>query len=180
VIGGFFFLRFVGPAITTPHVYGLVKDPPNENAQRYEVLLSKVLQSISNETLPGQKEGYMESMNEFIQTHVEESKKFLKEISDPSSPEAKSSVSGTYEVPTNVKTNGLLLLQTHLSKFIAKITAELETYTPSADLQSLRRKVGECIDHDVVTVRMNTDNTNDNTNNNNVPATDDDEYTEEQ
>jgi len=65
-LGGQFFLRFLCPAITAPHVFGLMKEPPGENAQRYLVLLSKVLQNLANNTLPGNKEDYMQKMNEFI------------------------------------------------------------------------------------------------------------------
>ena len=47
-VGGFFFLRYICPAITSPHVYGLLAEPLNQSSQRYAVLLSKVLQNISN------------------------------------------------------------------------------------------------------------------------------------
>jgi hypothetical protein len=33
-VGGLFFLRFVVPAITAPHVYGLLPNPPSESTQR--------------------------------------------------------------------------------------------------------------------------------------------------
>jgi hypothetical protein len=47
-VGGFFFLRLICPAITNPHVYGLLQQSPNEVMQRSLVLLSKILQNISN------------------------------------------------------------------------------------------------------------------------------------
>jgi hypothetical protein len=52
-VGGFFFLRFIGPAITAPHAYGLLENPPNENAQRQLVLIGKVMQNLANMTMPG-------------------------------------------------------------------------------------------------------------------------------
>ena len=65
-VGGFIFLRFICPSIMAPHVYGLLQTPPNETAQRYFVLLSKSLQNLANETLPGTNEEFMARMNEFI------------------------------------------------------------------------------------------------------------------
>ncbi len=41
----------------------LIPEPPNENVQRFLILISKTLQNIANGTLPGKKEQYMESMN---------------------------------------------------------------------------------------------------------------------
>jgi len=54
-VGGLFFLRFVVPAITAPHVYGLLPNPPSESTQRQLVLIGKVIQSIGNMVLPGKK-----------------------------------------------------------------------------------------------------------------------------
>jgi hypothetical protein len=54
-VGGFFFLRFSCPAITAPHAYGLLENPPNENAQRQLVLIGKVIQNLANMTMPGVK-----------------------------------------------------------------------------------------------------------------------------
>lgn len=65
-VGGFLFLRFICPAITTPHVYGLLEEPPNEMSQRYFVLIAKLLQSLANEAPPGAKEEYMIKLNEFV------------------------------------------------------------------------------------------------------------------
>ena len=43
-LGGQFFLRFLCPAITAPHIYGLMESPPESGAQRYLVLMSKIMQ----------------------------------------------------------------------------------------------------------------------------------------
>ncbi|GMF27320.1 unnamed protein product [Phytophthora fragariaefolia] len=43
VIGGFLFLRFVCPAITTPHLYGLTKQLPPPETRRVLVLVTKLL-----------------------------------------------------------------------------------------------------------------------------------------
>jgi hypothetical protein len=43
VIGGFLFLRFVCPAITTPHLYGLIDEPAPSATRRILVLVTKLL-----------------------------------------------------------------------------------------------------------------------------------------
>lgn len=70
-VGGFIFLRFICPSIMAPHIYGLLENPPNEVAQRYFVLLSKSLQNLANETLPGTNEDFMARMNQFITQNIE-------------------------------------------------------------------------------------------------------------
>jgi len=54
-VSNLLFLRFVCPSLLTPHVWGLLEEPPNENSQRYLILLSKTLHNLSTGTLPGQK-----------------------------------------------------------------------------------------------------------------------------
>jgi hypothetical protein len=54
-VGGFFFLRFACPALTAPHAYGLLENPPNESCQRQLVLIGKVIQNLANMTMPGTK-----------------------------------------------------------------------------------------------------------------------------
>ena len=95
-MGGFLFLRFVCPALTAPHVFGLIDgnntthcnrvlmislaEPPCPTAQRQYILISKVLQNLANNTLPGAKEEYMRTLNDFITTNLEEMKDFFEKI----------------------------------------------------------------------------------------------------
>jgi GTPase-activator protein for Ras-like GTPase len=48
VVGGFLFLRFICPAVVTPHRYGLTKSAPSPKAGRTLVLISKLLQNLAN------------------------------------------------------------------------------------------------------------------------------------
>ena len=87
VVGGFVFLRFICPAIVTPHKFGLISKPcrlrqglPNRNsprindyteapdrARREAVLITKILQTVSNGVeFDGTKEDYMRKLNPFI------------------------------------------------------------------------------------------------------------------
>jgi len=67
MVGAFFFLRFLCPAIVTPDRYGLVPTTPPNNARRGLVLISKLLQNLANhQEFDGVKEDYMAFSNEFI------------------------------------------------------------------------------------------------------------------
>jgi neurofibromin 1 len=69
-IGGFLFLRFIGPALTAPHAYGLLESPPNPVCQRQLVLIGKVMQNLANMTLPGTKEQFMNQLRDFFERFV--------------------------------------------------------------------------------------------------------------
>jgi len=67
MVGVFFFLRFMIPAIVTPTQYGLLLEPPSPEAQRGLILISKLLQNLSNGIeFDSNHEDYMVDMNQFI------------------------------------------------------------------------------------------------------------------
>jgi len=68
VISGFFFLRFLCPALVTPSFYGIYKAQPSAVASRSLILLSKLLQTVSSGTEFGMKEHYlcMPALNHFV------------------------------------------------------------------------------------------------------------------
>jgi hypothetical protein len=67
VLGGFFFLRFVCPALTTPEAFDFRSiDPTNQKARRALIMISKVLQNLASDTKFGDKEPYMAFMNPFL------------------------------------------------------------------------------------------------------------------
>lgn len=94
-IGGFIFLRFFCPAVSSPEAYGIVDgmshvrwhdasytcccvdsywftillEPPSASARRLLILITKVLQNLSNDVEFGSKEPYMTKMNDFIQSN---------------------------------------------------------------------------------------------------------------
>jgi hypothetical protein len=79
-IGGFLFLRLICPAITAPHAYGLLADPPLEASQRQLILIGKVIQNLANLTMPGAKEVFMQKMNDFFTKNMIRIRKFYDEI----------------------------------------------------------------------------------------------------
>ncbi|ELR22855.1 GTPaseactivator protein for Ras-like GTPase [Acanthamoeba castellanii str. Neff] len=87
VVGGFFFLRFICPALVAPEQWGLVA-----GMRRALILISKVVQNVANEVEFGDKEAYMMPMNGFIKEYIPRMKHFLGDISatagTPSTPRA--------------------------------------------------------------------------------------------
>ncbi|ETW06379.1 hypothetical protein, variant 1 [Aphanomyces invadans] len=66
IMGGFLFLRFICPAITTPHSYGLLDQIPDASSRRILVLVTKLLFNCSTDVEFGVKEAYMRIVNGFI------------------------------------------------------------------------------------------------------------------
>eukprot|EP00027_Filamoeba_sp_ATCC50430_P007038 CAMPEP_0168551948 /NCGR_PEP_ID=MMETSP0413-20121227/6452_1 /TAXON_ID=136452 /ORGANISM="Filamoeba nolandi, Strain NC-AS-23-1" /LENGTH=500 /DNA_ID=CAMNT_0008582523 /DNA_START=110 /DNA_END=1612 /DNA_ORIENTATION=- len=67
IVGVFFFSRFLIPAIVTPNQYGLSVEPPSMEAQRGLILISKLLQNLSNGIeFDEAKEEYTAELNKFI------------------------------------------------------------------------------------------------------------------
>ncbi|KAF0705858.1 hypothetical protein As57867_006880, partial [Aphanomyces stellatus] len=66
IMGGFLFLRFICPAITTPHSYGLLDEIPDASSRRILVLVTKLLFNCSTDVEFGVKESYMRIVNGFI------------------------------------------------------------------------------------------------------------------
>ncbi|KAG9899391.1 ras GTPase activator, partial [Aureobasidium melanogenum] len=79
LIGGFFFLRFINPAIVTPRSYMLIEQNPAENAKRTLTLVAKMLQNLANKPSYA-KEPYMSVLQPFIQQNKERMNKFLLDL----------------------------------------------------------------------------------------------------
>ena len=79
LIGGFFFLRFINPAIVTPRSYMLIDATPAENPKRTLTYVAKMLQNLANKPSYA-KEPYMVKLQPFIQQNKERINKFLLEL----------------------------------------------------------------------------------------------------
>ncbi|KAJ1934070.1 RasGAP protein, partial [Linderina macrospora] len=79
LIGGFFFLRFVNPAIVTPQAYMLVDGAPTQHPRRALTLVAKVLQSLANKPTYA-KEPYMAGLAPFIEGNRGRINRFLNEL----------------------------------------------------------------------------------------------------
>jgi hypothetical protein len=122
-LGGFLFLRFVCPAITAPHYYGLLKEPPNAIAQRQLVLIAKVLQNLAN-LANTKKEAFMESMLDFIDRNKPKMIQYYKSLLNPEA-KANPRMQTNLSVPSTVRENSLAYLHTHIYRNQQKIKVAL-------------------------------------------------------
>ncbi|EPE25992.1 GTPase activation, GAP [Glarea lozoyensis ATCC 20868] len=79
LIGGFFFLRFINPAIVTPKSYMLIDGTPAERPRRTLTLIAKMLQNLANKPSYA-KEPYMAKLQPFIQQNKERVNKFMLDL----------------------------------------------------------------------------------------------------
>ncbi|KAK9238227.1 Rho GTPase activation protein [Lipomyces kononenkoae] len=81
LIGAFFFLRFINPAIVTPHSYMLVDSLPADSPRRTLTLVAKMLQGLANKSTYS-KEPYMASVSTFVDDNKIRMDKFLNDLCD--------------------------------------------------------------------------------------------------
>ncbi|EEQ87944.1 hypothetical protein RJZ56_002608 [Blastomyces dermatitidis] len=79
LIGGFFFLRFINPAIVTPRSYMLIEATPSDKPRRTLTLVAKMLQNLANKPSYA-KEPYMAKLQPFIHDNKERVNKFLLDL----------------------------------------------------------------------------------------------------
>ena len=79
LIGGFFFLRFINPAIVTPKSYMLIERVPEEKPKRTLTYIAKMLQNLANKPSYA-KEPYMAKLQPFIQRNKDRVNKFLLDL----------------------------------------------------------------------------------------------------
>ncbi|KAK2573455.1 GTPase-activating protein [Acropora cervicornis] len=82
LIGGFFLLRFLNPAIVTPKAYKLVSSAPSQCARKNLTLIAKLIQSMANKHVVGShfKEEHMQPLHPFAMRHVNEIQNFLTKL----------------------------------------------------------------------------------------------------
>lgn len=81
LIGGFYLLRFVNPAIVTPQAFMLVETKLSVNTRRNLTLLAKILQNLANNhQFGGVKEFYMAPLNGFLQKNRNRVNEFLEKL----------------------------------------------------------------------------------------------------
>ena len=79
LIGGFFFLRFINPAIVTPRSYMLVDGTPTDGPRRALTLVAKMLQNLANKPSYA-KEPYMARLQPFVFKNKERVNNFLLDL----------------------------------------------------------------------------------------------------
>eukprot|EP01117_Protostelium_nocturnum_P006026 TRINITY_DN2167_c0_g1_i3.p1 TRINITY_DN2167_c0_g1~~TRINITY_DN2167_c0_g1_i3.p1 ORF type:complete len:382 (-),score=121.12 TRINITY_DN2167_c0_g1_i3:319-1464(-) len=117
-VSGFLFLRFWGPAILGPKLFGLVDEIPSPIAGRTLTLISKTIQTLGNLATFGAKEPYMAFMNTFIQQKQTAFKEYIDVCSAMPPPEAKSDLNEVIDVESEFAS-----LHNHLKRDNEKIMA---------------------------------------------------------
>lgn len=79
LIGAFFFLRFINPAIVTPQAYMLVDKYPSDTSRRVLTLIAKMLQNLANKPSVS-KEPYMTNLAGFVSENRAMINEFLNEL----------------------------------------------------------------------------------------------------
>jgi len=79
LIGGFFFLRFINPAIVTPKSYMLIERNPEDKPKRTLTYIAKMLQNLANKPNHA-KEPYMAKLNPFLQRNKDRCNKFMLDL----------------------------------------------------------------------------------------------------
>lgn len=79
LIGGFFFLRFINPAIISPISYMLIDSAPAEAPKRTLTYVAKMLQNLANKP-SASKETYMQKLQPFVESNRDRISKFLLDI----------------------------------------------------------------------------------------------------
>jgi hypothetical protein len=123
-IGGFFYLRFICPAITAPHAYGLLQAPPNAVSQRQLVLIGKVIQNLANMTMPGAKETFMQELNDFFSRNIPKMKLFYTEILQENTNDQEET--SVVETTDAVRHNALAYLWGHIHTNKKKLEAQFK------------------------------------------------------
>jgi len=115
-IGGFIFLRLFCPAVSSPEAYGIVEEPPSADARRLLILITKVLQNLSNDVEFGSKEPYMTKMNDFIHSNRQKLIVFYEKLL-----KSPTKAPVTCDMPKNIKALNLGILAAHIKDNLAKI-----------------------------------------------------------
>uniref|UniRef100_A0A7S4PCN8 Ras-GAP domain-containing protein n=1 Tax=Paramoeba aestuarina TaxID=180227 RepID=A0A7S4PCN8_9EUKA len=83
LIGGFYLLRFVNPAIVTPQAFMLVETKLSANTRRNLTLLAKVLQNLANNVqFGGVKEFFMAPLNAVLDSNKARVNEFMERLTD--------------------------------------------------------------------------------------------------
>ncbi|KAJ2498016.1 RasGAP protein [Coemansia sp. RSA 1972] len=83
LIGGFFFLRYINPAIVTPQAHMLIEGAPTQHPRRVLTLVAKLLQNLNNKPTYA-KEKFMEELAPFVDANRARINVFLNELCEVS------------------------------------------------------------------------------------------------
>ena len=137
MIGGFFLLRFINPAIVTPQAFMLVDTKLSPNTRRNLTLFAKVMQNIANNVeFGGVKEAYMAPLNSVLDRNRERMNEFLDELTNVDDLQTLGDINqylalGKTETPTiNISLNEMYFIHALLKQYVSQLTTNTEEDLP--------------------------------------------------
>lgn len=142
LIGGFFFLRFINPAIVTPKSYMLIERNPDDKPKRTLTYIAKMLQNLANKPSYA-KEPYMAKLQPFILRNKDRVNKFMLDLCEVQdfyeSLEMDNYVALTKrDIELNISINEVYATHTLLEKHSAELTRDYDSH-----LAILMRELGQ-------------------------------------
>eukprot|EP01100_Stratorugosa_tubuloviscum_P000492 TRINITY_DN1110_c3_g1_i1.p1 TRINITY_DN1110_c3_g1~~TRINITY_DN1110_c3_g1_i1.p1 ORF type:complete len:490 (+),score=165.12 TRINITY_DN1110_c3_g1_i1:3-1472(+) len=149
-LGGVIFLRYISPCIVAPDsVVPTYKDDLVPKVRRTLVLLTKILQALSNNVMFGEKEPFMVCMNDLLDQNRPKMQKFIEDILNCQSIPATSTVTDCElsPVPTTVFENLSNYLINHNDKIFDCIEKRLtKNQSDEKELSSLSKRLKTLIE----------------------------------
>jgi len=123
-VGGFVFLRYICPALLAPGAHGLL-DTTQHDLNRGLLLVSKVLQNLSNGIEFGKKEDFMAKANQFIAANLDKVRGYFDAVASlPTNHPHPPSIASIEDVTSH----DLRVIHSILIKNLSKITKSLALY----------------------------------------------------
>eukprot|EP01118_Nematostelium_gracile_P007332 TRINITY_DN2383_c0_g1_i2.p1 TRINITY_DN2383_c0_g1~~TRINITY_DN2383_c0_g1_i2.p1 ORF type:complete len:563 (+),score=121.52 TRINITY_DN2383_c0_g1_i2:49-1737(+) len=82
IVGAYFFLSYLCPAIIQPHQVDVMPAPPSSATQAGLVCTSKILQNLANKSFFPSTTAFSEPLNQFITNHLPKMSAFLNDLLD--------------------------------------------------------------------------------------------------
>jgi hypothetical protein len=134
-VGALFFLRFVCPVIISPHLFN-ISNMPKRNAQRTLVLLTKIIQNISNGISTSNKEAFMNLLHDFVQEMKEPVAEFETELA-----KVEKQSHEELKVSQYIDDNLLLLCLQILHRLFQKVSTNNCLNIPNPNIQDYYRSI---------------------------------------
>eukprot|EP01117_Protostelium_nocturnum_P010171 TRINITY_DN3636_c0_g1_i1.p1 TRINITY_DN3636_c0_g1~~TRINITY_DN3636_c0_g1_i1.p1 ORF type:complete len:1020 (-),score=389.37 TRINITY_DN3636_c0_g1_i1:53-3112(-) len=142
LVGGFLLLRYFNPALYSPEAYGLLPEGKSLRpvGRRNLVLISKVLQNLSNGLEFGKKEQYMMVANPFIIANKERMEKYFQDVVSFVPPEKGTALYAPD--PKAVTQDDFHMIHRFFTKNSEKIMSLLKSKDESSNFTMLMDKIG--------------------------------------
>jgi len=116
-VGGFVFLRYFCPAVSTPEQYGVTDERPHDQGRRTLILITKILQNLSNDVRFGDKEKHMAACNDFLDSNHDKLDSYYDRLLKVSN-----KTSENVTVPKELKNKALHNVYNLVAKYLDKVT----------------------------------------------------------